>query len=207
MPTPAPSSTRPPPVAIIVSRYNQTTTYRLRDGAVAAYVAAGGRESDLAIIEAPGAFEIPMIVQEAALIDAYAGIVAIGCIVKGETDHDRYLADAVSKALLEIAMESGVPVGLGVLTVNTIEQAVARSGGVEGGLPGNKGAEAMNAVLSTLNAIEAMATAADQKKSLGVRFVLPEGTADKAPVRGATSKLSASSRRAAPRRAKAKSKG
>jgi len=180
MPSPEASPKRPPPIAIIVSRYNQTITYRLRDGAVRAYVQAGGRESDLAIIESPGSFEIPMLVDEAARVELIGGVVALGCIVRGETDHDRYLADAVTKALLDISLDAGVPVGLGVLTVNTVEQAVQRSGGADGLATGNKGYEAMMAVLGTLGGIDALAGAGESGKVSGVRFTLPSGASDKA---------------------------
>lgn len=180
MPRPEASPTRPPPVAIIVSRYNQTVTYRLRDGAVRAYVEAGGVESNLAIIEAPGSFEIPMLVDEAAHTETFGGVVALGCIVRGDTDHDKYLADAVTKALLDIALDAGVPVGLGVLTVNTVEQAVERSGGPDGTALGNKGYEAMQAVLGTLGGLDALAAIGESGKAGGVRFTLPMPSPDKA---------------------------
>ena len=175
-----PTSRNPlPPIAIVVSRYNESVTAHLRDGAVRAYVEAGGDATDLAIVEAPGAFEIPLVVQEATLGDVYHGVVALGCVVRGETDHDRYLADAVTKALLDIGLDSGVPIGLGVLTVNTVEQAVARSGGLDGTGDANKGHEAMRAVLGTIGALAALATTAGAGAAPGVRYALSGAASDK----------------------------
>jgi 6,7-dimethyl-8-ribityllumazine synthase len=175
----------PPPVAIILSRYNESVTANLRDGAVRAYLAAGGREEDLAIIEAAGAFEIPFLAQEAAVSEVYSGIVALGCIIRGETNHDRYLADAVTKALLDISIDFRIPVGLGVLTVNTVEQAVARSGGPDGAGPGNKGDEAMKAVLASIRAMDVLTDVQEQLIEHGVRFALDGPAPDKAAPAGA----------------------
>jgi 6,7-dimethyl-8-ribityllumazine synthase len=173
-----------PPIAIILSRYNESVTTNLRDGAARAYLAAGGQQADLAIIEAAGAFEIPILVQEAAIAQVFRGVVALGCIIRGETDHDRYLADAVTKALLDISLETGVPVGLGVLTVNTVEQAVARSGGPEGTGSGNKGEEAMEAVLATIRGLDALLGASENPDAPGVRFALDGAAQDKAATAG-----------------------
>lgn len=172
-----------PPVAIIVSRYNQTITNHLREGAVRAYLAAGGREADLAIIEAAGTFELPVLVQEAALAEVFHAVVALGCVIKGETDHDRYLAEAVSKALLDVALETGVPVSLGVLTVNSVDQGVARSGGPDGTGECNKGQEAMQAALASVHAIKALNRVGASGRPVGVRFALPAAPDKAAPAR------------------------
>ncbi len=136
-------------MAIVVSRYNVTVTDRLLAGAAVAYQRAGGRLADLHIAEAPGAFELVPICAAAARQAGFAGVVALGCIIRGETRHDEVLGDAVTSGLANIALITGVPIGLGVLTVNSAAQAAARAGGKLG----NKGEEAMVAVLATIGEI------------------------------------------------------
>ncbi|MFN0010643.1 MAG: 6,7-dimethyl-8-ribityllumazine synthase [Phycisphaerales bacterium] len=135
-----------PPIAVVVSRYNASITDLLLSGAVRAYTRAGGRVAGLYVAEAPGAFEILPLAAAAARSGHFAGVVAIGCIIKGETIHDEVLAHAVTGGLANLAAETGVPVGLAVLTVHTPKQAAARAGG----RLGNKGQEAMEAVLQTM---------------------------------------------------------
>lgn len=170
-----------------MSGYNRTITDRLRDGAVRAYINAGGSERALAIVEAPGAYELPLLADAAARSGIYDGVVALGCVIKGETDHDRYICDAVAKALLDVGLRTGVPVAFGVLTVGTVAQAEARSGGPSGRGPGNKGQEAMAAVLATTRGIRALRAA--RAAAPGVRLALSENPADKSaaatPVRRA----------------------
>ncbi len=139
-----------PRVAIIVSRYNRSVTQRLLSGARGEYERRGGHAADLEILEAPGAFEVPQVALAAARSGGCRAVVALACIVRGETRHDRYLAQAVTGALMSIALQTGLPVGYGVLTVDKPRQADERSGGEKG----NKGAEAMGAVLDTLGVIE-----------------------------------------------------
>lgn len=149
------STTRPtaPRIAIVVSRYNWTVTGKLLDGAKAAFEAATGApfpEADTFF--APGAFEVVALSNAAAECRAFDGVVALGCIIKGETNHDEVLGHAVTQALANIALVTGTPVSLGVLTVNTAAQAMARAGDADkaGNNHGNKGAESMNALLATL---------------------------------------------------------
>lgn len=139
-------------VAIVWSRYNDFVTKPLLEGAIAEFRRQAGSEDGLVIMEASGSFEVPMLVQGAASSGRFDAVVALGCIIKGETSHDLHLASAVTGALLAIARESGVPVGLGVLTVDTAEQARERSGG----LRGNKGVEAMAAALATAATLGAL---------------------------------------------------
>lgn len=139
-----------PPVAIVTSRYNASVTDALRDGAIEAYVRAGGRFEDLTLIPAPGAFELPALSLAVAKAGKCAGVVALGCLIKGETSHDRYIADAVAHGLVDVTIATGVPVAFGVLTVDTAQQARDRAGGSMG----NKGQEAMTAVLDTIAAIQ-----------------------------------------------------
>jgi len=141
-----------PRVAIVVSRYTATVTDRLLTGAVGVYRRAGGRTESIYIAEAPGAFELVAIASAAARCGRFAGVLALGCIVKGETRHDEYLAHAVTAGLCQISERVGVPVGLGVLTVNTPQQALDRVGGKHG----HKGEEAMLALLATIAEVAAI---------------------------------------------------
>ncbi|MCB9846584.1 MAG: 6,7-dimethyl-8-ribityllumazine synthase [Phycisphaeraceae bacterium] len=150
------SDPSPPPVALVVSRYHGLVTERLCEGARRVYASQNRDESTLGIIDAPGAFELTALCLHAARSGLYAGIVALGCIVRGETNHDRVLADAVAQGLTAVTLQTGVPVALGVLTVDNDAQALARAGGDQG----NKGEEAMNALLDTLRACRAIDAAA-----------------------------------------------
>lgn len=135
------------------------------EGAIGAYTARGGDEEQLAILEASGSYELTAIAAAAAGSEMYESVVCLGCIIKGETEHDRHIAAAVAKGLTEITLATGVPVAFGVLTTNTNEQALARAGGDKG----NKGTEAMNAALAAADAIAALAQGyADNRP--GVRF-------------------------------------
>ncbi len=140
------------PIAIIVSRYNATITDRLVEGAKEEYAARAGEAEALAVFEAPGAYELPALALAAAETGRYRGIVALGCLIRGETRHDRYIADAVAHGLMQVSLQTGVPVAFGLLTVESGKQARARAGGEKG----NKGREAMSAVLETLASMEAI---------------------------------------------------
>ncbi len=156
MSTPAQSSpadagaVAPPPIAVVVSRYNATITDRLLEGAIEAYGRAGGRRDALTVVEAPGAFELTVLSRAAAANSRFAGVVALGCVIQGQTRHDRYLADAVAHGLTQVAIASGKPVAFGVLTVESAKQAKARAGGSHG----NKGYDATMATLRSLAEIQ-----------------------------------------------------
>jgi 6,7-dimethyl-8-ribityllumazine synthase len=152
----SPDAPGPPPVCVIVSRYNDEVTGALRDVAVATYVERGGGEDRLGVIDAPGAFELVALASTAVESGLYEGVCCLGCVVRGQTDHDRYISQAIASGLADISAATGVPVTFGVITANTADQARARAGGSHG----NKGAEAMHALLDVLEAQEALAEAA-----------------------------------------------
>ncbi|MBO6512491.1 MAG: 6,7-dimethyl-8-ribityllumazine synthase [Phycisphaerales bacterium] len=174
------SSRSPGPSAIVVSKYNDSITSVMLEGAVDAYTSAGGSVDSLAILEAPGAFELVSIAGAAADSGMYESVVCLGCVIKGETSHDVHISNAVAVGIAEISIKTGVPVAFGVLTTNTIEQARARAGGEVG----NKGAEAMNAVLGAAGAISAINTAKAQN-SPGVHYTPGFEVPDKAVSRSA----------------------
>ena len=137
-------------VAVLVARWYPEVTDRLREGALATLESAGVAEKDLLVVEVPGAYELPQAatwVTRAGLADA---VVALGCVVRGETPHFDHIARAAADGCLRAAQESGVPVAFGVITADTRAQAEARASDVGGGVSqkgGNKGVEAADAAV------------------------------------------------------------
>lgn len=134
-------------IAVIYTRYHERVVSALVDGALEAYYEAGGDPEDVILVEVPGAFEIPYAASAMAYEDGVRGVVVLGCVMKGETSHHHHLASSVFHALAELNVWGPVPVTQALLTVDTMEQALHRSGGKFG----NKGREAMEALLSMLD--------------------------------------------------------
>lgn len=147
---------------ILVSRFNAFITERLLEGAVDALVRHGTRAADITVVRVPGAFELPQVAAKMLEGDhGFDGLVALGCLMRGDTIHFDLIAGEATKGLGALGMTHGLPIGFGVLTTDTLEQAVHRAGAKHG----NKGAEAALAAveqLSLYRAIEA-ATAAPKK--------------------------------------------
>lgn len=137
-------------VAILVSRYNELITARLLQGALDCCHEAGVGEADHDIIWVPGAFELGAAAAAAVATGRYACLVALGAVIRGETAHFQYVADAATRGLGQVAVRTMVPVGFGLLTVDSLDQALARSGGASG----NKGYEAAAAALSCADLFE-----------------------------------------------------
>jgi 6,7-dimethyl-8-ribityllumazine synthase len=135
--------------AVVVSRFNDFVTERLRTAAVDWLVAAGVAPADITIVRVPGAFEIPLAAQHAAEGGANDAVVCLGCIIRGETPHFEFIASAVAHGLTAAAGATGVPMTFGVLTTNSAEEALARAG--DG--PENKGREAAAAALEMAQVI------------------------------------------------------
>ncbi|MFM9959158.1 MAG: 6,7-dimethyl-8-ribityllumazine synthase [Phycisphaerales bacterium] len=140
-------------VAVVVSRYNAWITDRLRDGALDELQRRCGDRARAVVVPVPGSFEVPVLAAAAAASGKFHAVVALGCIIKGETIHDQVIAQAITNEIAAAACRTGVPIGLGILTVNNAQQAEARAGGAAG----NKGAEAMSAALETAAALKALA--------------------------------------------------
>lgn len=144
---------------MIVSRFNDTITARLLDGAVETLREHGVADERIDVFWVPGAFEIPTVAGRLADGGRYAAVLCLGAVIRGETSHDQHINRAVSLALAEIGARTGVPVLFGVLTCNTLEQAIARSGGDPGtrgkdrpdSRIGNKGAECAEAAVEMVN--------------------------------------------------------
>jgi len=126
-----------------VSKYHDFFTTRLERAAIAALLSAGAVEADVTIVRVPGAFEIPIAALHAAESGDYDAIVCLGCLIRGETPHFDFIASAVANGLAQGAAATGVPMAFGVLTTNSVEEAVARAG--DG--PSNKGYEAASAAI------------------------------------------------------------
>ena len=124
--------------AIIVSRFNDFITGKLLEGAVDALVRHGAKEEDIDVIKVPGAFEIPLTAKKVASKGSYNALICLGTVIRGATPHFDYVAAEVSKGVATASMETGVPMAFGVLTTDTIEQAVERAGTKSG----NKGFDA-----------------------------------------------------------------
>lgn len=130
-------------VTLIVSRFNSFITDRLLDGAVDALVRHGARESDLTVVRVPGAFEIPSMLRRVVEARQTDAVICLGAVIRGGTPHFDYVASEVSKGVAQIAMSASVPVAFGVLTTDTVEQAIERAGSKAG----NKGFEAAMTVM------------------------------------------------------------
>jgi 6,7-dimethyl-8-ribityllumazine synthase len=136
-------------VAIVVARYNEAVTARLLDGALACCDAAGIPRERVDVVWVAGAFELPVAAAAAARTGHYACLVALGAVIRGETPHFEYVAGEATRGLGSVAVEAGLPVGFGLLTVDTMEQAVERAGGGAG----NKGYEAAAAAIEAADAL------------------------------------------------------
>ena len=129
--------------AIVAARFNELITQRLVDGARSCLLQHGCAEGDVDVIRVPGAWELPGAASAALRTGRYAGVVAIGCVIRGETPHFDYVAGEAARGLQELALRHDAPVGLGLLTTDNREHAIARAGGDRG----NKGWEAALATL------------------------------------------------------------
>jgi len=136
-------------VAILVSRYNELVTARLLEGALACCRTAGLPETAVDVTWVPGAFELPVVAAAAAASGRYRCLVALGAVIRGETPHFEYVAGETTRGLGEIALRHRIPVGFGLLTVDTMQQATERAGGAAG----NKGYEAAEAALLAADAV------------------------------------------------------
>lgn len=130
-------------VAIVAAIFNDQFTKRLCNGAVTTAREHGVADEAIDVYWVPGAFEIPLVAGELAASGAYDAIACVGAVVRGETPHFDFVAGEAARGIMDVGVDSGVPVGFGVITADTLEQADARSGGAVG----NKGSEAMYAAL------------------------------------------------------------
>ncbi len=123
---------------IVVSRFNDFITSKLLDGAIDALIRHGAEDYNIDVVRVPGSFEIPLIAKKLALKGSYDAIICLGTIIRGATPHFEYVASEVAKGIAMTSLETGVPVAFGVITADTIEQAIERAGSKSG----NKGWDA-----------------------------------------------------------------
>jgi len=136
--------------AVLATRFNGFLVERLVEGAVDTLRRHGARDADIEIVRVPGAWELPLTARKVAATGQYDGIVALGCVIRGATPHFDYVCGECARGLGRVSDETGLPVGFGVLTVDTIEQGVERSGTKAG----NKGVEATTAVIEMVNLLK-----------------------------------------------------
>ncbi|WP_022661225.1 6,7-dimethyl-8-ribityllumazine synthase [Paucidesulfovibrio longus] len=137
-------------LALVAARFNDFIVDRLISGAVDYLVRHGMDREDITLVRLPGAFEMPVVVRKLAKSGKYDGIVCLGAVIRGATPHFDFVAGECIKGLAQVGLETGLPVGFGVLTCDNLEQAIERAGSKAG----NKGVEAASAVLETIRVME-----------------------------------------------------
>ena len=137
-------------IAIVACCFNDFMVSHLIEGAVDYLCRHGAVRDDLTVIRVPGAFELPIVVKKIAESGKYDGVVALGAVIRGATPHFDFVANEASNGIAQVSLQTGVPVGFGLLTTDTMEQAIERSGSKGG----NKGVEAADALLETIRVLE-----------------------------------------------------
>lgn len=136
-------------IVIVAARFNDLIVRNLVEGAVDALKRHGAVEADIHLVRVPGAFELPLAAQRVARLQRYHGIVALGAVIRGQTPHFDFVCGECTAGLNRVSLEYGLPIGFGLLTCDTLDQALDRSGGKAG----NKGADAVLAALEMVNLI------------------------------------------------------
>jgi 6,7-dimethyl-8-ribityllumazine synthase len=136
--------------ALVVSRFNDFITEKLLSGALDALIRSGATDEDIEVVKVPGAFEIPLLAQKMAKTKRFDAVICLGAVIRGSTPHFDYVSAEVSKGVAAVGMESEIPVIFGVITVDTIEQAIERAGTKAG----NKGWSAAIAAVEMANLFE-----------------------------------------------------
>ena len=139
-------------IGIIVARFNSFISEKLLEGAIDTLVRSGVAEDDIDVARVPGAFEIPLVTQKMAKAGKYDAVICIGVVIRGATPHFDFVAGEVAKGSAQVMLETGVPVLFGVLTTESIEQAIERAGTKAG----NKGSDVAAAALEMINLMEVL---------------------------------------------------
>lgn len=137
-------------LGIVVARFNSFISEKLLEGAIDSLVRSGVASDDITVARVPGAFEIPLVAQKMAKSGKYDAVICLGAVIRGATPHFDYVAGEVAKGTAQVMLDSGVPVLFGVLTTETIEQAIERAGTKAG----NKGSDVAVAALEMINLLE-----------------------------------------------------
>ncbi|MDR2104534.1 MAG: 6,7-dimethyl-8-ribityllumazine synthase [Deferribacteraceae bacterium] len=136
--------------AIVSSRFNNLITKNLVEGAVDAFIRHGASIEDITVYKVPGAFEIPLVCKQAALSKKYDALLALGAVIRGSTPHFDFVANEVAKGVAQISLETGIPVIFGILTTDSIEQALERAGSKSG----NRGESAALSAIEMVNLLK-----------------------------------------------------
>ena len=139
-------------VGIVAARFNEFIVSKLLSGCEDGLIRHGVQEEDIAVAWVPGAFEIPLIASKMASSGKYDAVIALGAVIRGSTSHYDYVCNEVSKGIASVSLNSGIPVLFGVLTTDTIEQAIERAGTKAG----NKGAECAEGAIEMVNLIRSL---------------------------------------------------
>lgn len=139
-------------VGIVVSRFNSFICERLLEGATDTLVRHNAADDDIDVVRVPGAFEIPLVAKKLATSGRYDGVICLGAVIRGATPHFDYVCSEVSKGVASVSLDTDIPIAFGVITTDTIEQAIERAGSKAG----NKGAEAAMVVIEMLNLFKAL---------------------------------------------------
>lgn len=132
-------------IAIVTSEFNKDITFKLEEGAITELLQAGFLEKNITVVPAPGGFEIPFVCGRLAKTKKYKGMIAIGCVIRGNTDHYLHIANEATRGVMDVMLKENIPIANAILTVNNLEQAIERAVGGN-----NKGAEAASALIQIL---------------------------------------------------------
>ena len=138
--------------ALVVSRFNSFICDRLLEGALDTLKRHGAQDTDLTLVKVPGAFEIPLISKKLASTGNYDALICLGAVIRGGTPHFEYVSSEVTKGVASVSLDTGVPISFGVLTTDSVEQAIERAGTKAG----NKGCEAAMSALEMVNLLKAL---------------------------------------------------
>ncbi|CUH92907.1 6,7-dimethyl-8-ribityllumazine synthase [Herbinix luporum] len=137
-------------IGIVIGRFNEFIGSKLLEGAIDGFIRHGGNEADIEVAWVPGAFEIPLVAQKMASSKKYDAVICLGAVIRGSTAHFDYVAGEMSKGIAKVSLDSGIPVIFGVLTTDTIEQAIERAGTKAG----NKGYDAAVTAIEMANLLK-----------------------------------------------------
>ena len=140
--------------ALVVSRFNEFITSKLLSGALDVLERHGAKDADLTVVRVPGAFELPLVANKLAQAGKHDAIICLGCVIRGHTPHFEYIASEVAKGVAQVGLETGVPTVFGVITADSLEQAIERAGSKAG----NKGADAALAAIELVNLLRVVAS-------------------------------------------------
>jgi 6,7-dimethyl-8-ribityllumazine synthase len=137
-------------IGVVIGRFNEFIGSKLLSGAIDAFIRHGGNEADIEVAWVPGVFEIPLVAQKMAGVKKYDAVICLGAVIRGATPHFDYVAGEVSKGIAKVSLDAGIPVIFGVLTTDTIEQAIERAGTKAG----NKGYDAAVSAIEMANLLK-----------------------------------------------------